>query len=237
MWCWVTVISVGEIFSAQPPSGEASCGQTPYVMYGGTFDPVHHGHLRTAIEVGERLGVARVYLTPCYLPPHRSQPGASAAQRMQMLQAAIVQAPGLAIDDRELRRDQASYSINTLLALRQELGAGRPLVMVLGSDAFAAIDRWHRWEEIPLLAHLVVVMRPGAAPIEGVAARWLRERAAAGPADLQESPAGRLLVLHLPQLEISATAIRQAVGAGRSIAYWVPASVQQAIADWQLYAN
>ena len=167
-----------------------------HVIYGGTFDPVHNGHLRLAIELRERLGVNSVALVPCHIPTHRERPGASGADRLALLRLAVADEPGLVVDDRELARGGASYSADTLRQLREEIGAHEPLVMVLGSDAFAGFDRWQDWQAIAGLAHVVVVPRPGGyLQPSGVPAQLLAASSGQTLSDLQASPAGCFLWL------------------------------------------
>ncbi|WP_372987860.1 nicotinate-nucleotide adenylyltransferase [Marinobacter sp.] len=207
-----------------------------HVIYGGTFDPVHHGHLRLAIELCDRLEVDHVSLVPCHIPPHRGDTGASASQRLQLLELAVRGEPRLHIDDRELRRAGASYTADTLRQLRQELGPDHPLVMVVGTDAFAGFDRWREWESIPELAHIVVVRRPGPAlNPEGIPARLLTKRRVEDVASLRNGAAGCVLELDPPLLDISATGIRERIAAGRSPRYLVPDSVWEQIRQQGLY--
>lgn len=207
-----------------------------HVIYGGTFDPIHHGHLRLAIELCDRLEVNRVSLVPCHIPPHRGDTGASASQRLKLLELAVQGEPRLHIDDRELRRAGASYTADTLRQLRQELGPDHPLVMVVGTDSFAGFDRWREWEAIPELAHIVVVRRPGPAlDPEGMPARLLAKRRVEGVESLRSTPAGCVLELDPPLLDISATGIRKRIAAGRSPRYLIPDSVWEEIRQQRLY--
>lgn len=207
-----------------------------HVIYGGTFDPVHNGHLRLAIEISDRLGVGYVSLVPCHIPPHRGQTGASSSQRLEMLRLAVASEPQLRIDDRELGREGASYTADTLRQLRNELGPDEPLVMVVGTDAFASFDRWREWQQIPDLAHVVVVRRPGPSlALSGQPARLLAERGVAGPEALHQRPCGAFLELDPPLLDISATGIRERVGDGRSPRYLLPDPVWSEIRRKGLY--
>ena len=207
-----------------------------HVIYGGTFDPIHHGHLRLAIELCDRLEVERVSLVPCYIPPHRSDTGASASQRLKLMELAMQGEPRLYIDDRELRRAGASYTADTLRQLREELGPDQPLVMVVGTDAFAGFDRWREWERIPELAHIVVVRRPGPAlDPENTPARLLARRRVEDIGSLRSTPAGCILELDPPLLDISATGIRERIAAGRSPRYLTPDSVWEEIRHQRLY--
>lgn len=209
-----------------------------HLILGGTFDPVHHGHLRMAVELRERLKVDRIAMVPCHIPPHREQPGTTSQDRLELLNLAIDGEPGLTVDDRELRREGASYTADTLRQLRSELGPEAPLAMVVGTDAFAAFDHWRDWQDIPELAHIVVVSRPGSrVDPDGEPARLLDRRRATDVADLHRQPAGLCLALDLPLLEISATGIRKRIRDGRSPRYLVPDRVWQAIRARNLYRD
>ena len=208
-----------------------------HVIYGGTFDPIHHGHLRLALEVAEALQVPQVDLVPCHIPPHRGDTGATSAQRLEMILLAIEGETKLRVDDRELKRAGASYTADTLRQLRQEIGPVQPLVMVVGTDAFASFDQWREWQDIPALAHIIVVKRPGSELPEGSAARGLlEERRADTTKDLWQAPAGKILEFDAPLIEISATGIRQRISGGHSPRYLLPDSVLQRIHEQGLYS-
>lgn len=208
------------------------------VIFGGTFDPVHHAHLRTAVELKETLGVETITLVPCHLPPHRDEPGATPEQRLEMLYRAIEGEPGIQVDERELARNKPSYTVDTLAELRDELGASVSLAMVVGSDSFVAIDRWYQWERLLTLAHIIVVQRPGyAIPEEGVAGQLLADHAGNTADSLKQTPAGKVWTVTLPLLEIAATTIRQYIRQGRSPRYLVPDEVLSLIRDAGLYRN
>ena len=206
------------------------------VMMGGTFDPIHHGHLRMALELREQLGAACIHMVPCQIPPHRDQPGASGAQRLAMLQAALVEETRLLADDRELRQPGPSYTVDTLRRWRREIGTQAPLAVMLGTDAFAGLDRWSRWQELPELAHLILVERPGYAvdPDSG-AGRLLAERAVADPAALRASPQGVVWRIALSRLDIAATDIRRRIAGGNSPRFLVPDAVWHYIQKEGLY--
>ncbi|WP_303291468.1 nicotinate-nucleotide adenylyltransferase [Marinobacter sp. SS5-14b] len=207
-----------------------------HVIYGGTFDPIHHGHLRLALEVSDALSVDRVHLVPCHIPPHRNATGATSAQRLDMIRLAIEGEPCLRVDDRELRRAGASFTADTLRQLRNELGPEQPLVMVVGTDAFAGFGQWREWQDIPALAHIVVVQRPGSHLPEGSdAGLLLGQRRVTSPDTLRSAPAGKILELEAPLLDISATGIRQRIAGGRSPRYLMPDSVWQRIQNQGLY--
>lgn len=208
-------------------------------IFGGTFDPVHNGHLRTALEVAEQLALDELRLVPANSPPHRPAPLATAAERLRMLRLAADASPGFVVDDRELVRGGPSYSIDTLRALRDECGPRARLCLIVGLDAFAAIHTWKEWRKLAEFAHLVVVQRPGAALApDAQAAAWVEERlsreaerALAGEAQ------GSIVRLELTQLAISATQIRQLLAAGRSPRYLLPDAVLDYIRENRIYTR
>lgn len=207
-----------------------------HIMMGGTFDPVHNGHLRVAVELRELLGARQLHLLPSHVPPHREQPGASAEQRLAMLRLAVSGEPGLVVDERELRRGATSYTVDTLRTLREELGPQAPIALVLGMDAFAGLPQWHEAEAIPRLAHVIVVARPDY-PLDErhEAVQWLRAHEVEDAARLESRPAGYILLARPPLLTISATDIRGRVAAGRSVRYLLPEAVQEYIVQHGLY--
>lgn len=209
-------------------------------VFGGTFDPIHLGHLRLAIEVAEAVGLASVRLIPNASPPHRDTPSAQPRQRLEMVCAAVAGDTLLEVDEREFRRSGKSYSVDTLAQLRQELGADAPLCMLLGSDAFLGLPGWHRWRELFAFAHLVVVHRPGWAVEREVQPPLQQELAArrlADGAELHGRAGGGILLLPMTQLDISSTRIRELIAAGRSIRYLVPEPVRGYIEQHHLYSN
>ncbi|MGL6291189.1 MAG: nicotinate-nucleotide adenylyltransferase [Silanimonas sp.] len=213
-----------------------------HLLYGGTFDPIHLGHLAVARAALAASGAASLDFVPAADPPHRGVPGASFADRVDLLRAALAAEPPptpgrWGIDAREGRRDGPSYTVDTLREWRSEHGETRPLGFVLGADAFLGLTGWREWQALPSLAHLLVARRPGSV-LEGLTAE-LREalagRWATDAADFQSSPAGRVAVLDLPLQPESATAVREAV-AGRRPPYGLPAAVAALIAARGLYA-
>jgi nicotinate-nucleotide adenylyltransferase len=206
-------------------------------LMGGTFDPVHIGHLRSAWEAA-RLLDATVRLMPAPVPPHRPQPLASAEHRLRMLEIAVAAVPVLQVDDRELRRSGPSYSVDTLIELRAELGPDRPLALIVGADAFAALPSWSRWLQLFELAHIVVLNRPGAASMldwpDSLRAEVARRHCDA-PAHLHTVPAGQVFALAVTPLAISATAIRESFVRGETPHWLVPAEVLAYIESERLY--
>jgi nicotinate-nucleotide adenylyltransferase len=193
----------------------------PLALFGGTFDPVHLGHLSVAWEASELLD-AEVRLMPANVPPHRSAPTATPAQRVAMLKAALQGQDRLTLDARELRREGPSYTIDTLRELRSELGE-QPLILLLGADAFAGLPSWQNWRELFDHAHIGVLNRPG------IDVEWSMEltleilpRRVDEPKLLHELPAGKVIELSVTPLEISATRIRYLLAEGRDPRYLLP---------------
>ncbi|MFT3929623.1 MAG: nicotinate-nucleotide adenylyltransferase [Spongiibacteraceae bacterium] len=204
-------------------------------IFGGTFDPVHIGHLRSAIEVRELLACDELRFIPCHQPPHRTQPAASSAQRLRMLELAIADEPRLAVDAREIQRNGPSYTIDTLMQLRAEVGAQCRLYLIIGMDAFAALDSWHRWRELLDFAHIVVMQRPQNSMLSrGVVAELLRERRV-DVEQLQTTAHGSIAIVQLTPLPISATAIRALIRERRSPRYLLPDAVWEFIRENGLY--
>lgn len=208
------------------------------VLYGGTFDPVHTGHLAIARAARDRLGVP-VHLMPAADPPHRPAPGADAAARVDLLQRAVAGEPGLRVDTRELRRAGRSYTVETLRALRAEAPA-RPVALLVGADGFRGLPGWKDWRALFGLAHFVVAERAGdpldrdlPAPLAAeVAGRWTED-----PADLAAAPAGRVLRLRQPLHPGSATEIRRRIAAGEPWRDLVPPAVAARIEAAGWYAR
>ncbi|MDI3262136.1 MAG: nicotinate-nucleotide adenylyltransferase [Fulvimonas sp.] len=196
----------------------------PLAILGGTFDPVHLGHLNAAWEAAELLD-AEVRLLPARQPPHRPPPVADAASRAAMLRIALRGQSRLVLDTRELDRAGPSYTVDTLLDLRAEQGT-RPLVLLLGEDAFAGLTSWYRWQKLFALAHIGVLTRPGTEPGCPQALReTLARRRVDDPALLRREPAGRVLALPVTPLEISATRVRELIAQGREPRYLLPAGL------------
>jgi len=210
----------------------------PVGIFGGTFDPIHFGHLRPAMELREALAMARMMLLPCSVPPHREQPQASAEQRLAMLEMAVADETTLEVDTRELRRSGPSYMVDTLISLREELG-DTPLCLCLGVDAFLGLPGWHRWEALPELAHIVVAHRPGwtldAESLPTPLAELMQQRQQADPQVLSKHASGAIVLHAVTQLDISATAIRDCIAAGRSARYLLPDAVWHYIQEEKLY--
>jgi nicotinate-nucleotide adenylyltransferase len=215
-------------------------------VFGGTFDPVHFGHLRPALEVFEALGLREMRMVPVHQPAHRGEPLASPKQRETLLRAALGNdTPGLVVDSRELRREGPSYMVDTLRSLREDKRDGvgdEPLCLVLGMDAFLQLPTWHCWRELLELAHLVVTHRPGWAldtatetAMDAELAELWRTRQVEQASQLEQAAAGSILHLAVTQLDISATRIRELIAAGNSPRFLLPDAVWNLIRLQGLY--
>ncbi len=204
-------------------------------LFGGTFDPVHLGHLRVAWDAAHALGCP-VRLVPCATPSHRREPAAGAVQRIEMLKLALAGQDRLVLDPREVGRGGISYTVDTLRELRAEVGDARPIAALIGADAFVALPSWREWRELFVLAHLVVLTRAGHSP-EWPAA--LRDAVAGRETDdaaaLAEAAAGKVLRLPVTPLEISASAVRAELAGGREPRWLVPDAVLDYIVVQDLY--
>jgi len=209
----------------------------PFGVFGGMFDPIHYGHLRTAHELHELLRLERIAFLPAGDPPHRAAPLADAATRLEMVRAAIADDERFLVDERELRRAGPSYTSVTLEELRAERGI-QPLVLIMGMDAFAGLDRWHRAGELIGLAHLVIALRPRAAlPASGLPAELLALHGCDDPARLAERPAGLVYVCRNTQLDLSSSAVREVISAGRDPRYLMPEAARRIITARGSYAR
>jgi len=209
----------------------------PIGVFGGTFDPIHYGHLRTAFEMLQALEFGEVRFIPCGDPPHRGMTFADAELRFRMVDAAITGQEGFTSDDRELRRDGPSYSIDTLIDLRKEF-PGRSLGLIIGMDAFLGLPRWHRWDEILSVAHIVVAQRPGwKAPDMGPLGDLITENGTHRVDDLHEATHGRVHIHAVTQLEIASTEVRQLVAAGRDPRFLMPDAVRDVIKETGIYMS
>lgn len=204
-------------------------------ILGGTFDPVHHGHLRVALEIHARLKLEKVHLVLSARPPHRDSPTASPQQRLTLLQTAVAGEAALLADDRELRREGASYMVDTLQGLREEY-TDTPLCLILGMDAFRGLPHWHEWQKIIDLAHLVVVQRPETStPMTTTMQQFLTQHQVDTVEQVWQRPAGTIFMQQVPALTISATKIRMLIANGGNPRYLLPDAVLDLIQSQQLY--
>lgn len=208
----------------------------PIGLFGGTFDPIHFGHLRTAFELLQALKLSQVRFLPTGDPPHREAPLANGQLRFQMVSAAVLGQPGFTVDDREIKREGVSYTIDTLTELRHE-NPQRSLCLLLGMDAFLGMPTWRRWREIFDLCHVVVAHRPGwKAPVTGPLGEVMVDRGTGSVRELHASVAGKIYVHGVTQLEIASTDLRALIMSGRDLRYLVPDAVRDLILRSGCYA-
>jgi nicotinate-nucleotide adenylyltransferase len=209
----------------------------PIGILGGTFNPIHHGHLRLALELYERLNLAEVRLIPSAYPPHREQPAVNSQCRLKMVQAAVEGIKTLNVDDRELRRTGFSYTVDTLKSLREDY-PHRSLCLILGMDSFLNLPQWHQWEQLIKLAHLLVVRRQNVElPEQSKNMMWdfWKSHRIFDRKNLEQQKAGHIWLEEIPTLEISATQIRDIIASGKNPHYLLPLSVLEIITKNQLY--
>ena len=213
----------------------------PIGILGGTFDPVHYGHLRLAEEARIALGLDHVAWIPAGKPPHRKEPRVAAPHRLAMVRLAIAGNPGFVADDGEALCEAPAYTVTTLERLRAQCGARRPLVLLLGADAFDGLATWHRWHELFALAHLAVATRPGygleAEQLAPPLAAEFSARVQRSVAALGQAPAGAIVPFAITALDISGTRIRGDLAASGSARYLLPDPVLDYIAEHRLYQN
>jgi nicotinate-nucleotide adenylyltransferase len=206
-------------------------------VIGGTFDPIHFGHLRPALEVTQALNLDEMRFIPSAKPPHRWQPEASSEDRLAMVKLAIQGVDKFVIDDREHQRfvDQNidSFTVDTLASIRAEIGEEKPLCMMIGMDAFQSFTQWRDWQKILDLAHLVISHRPGYKA--EIKEKWAQDRLVKSSDVLNNSSAGKLFLSEVTQLDISATEIRKQALKGNSLRYLTPKSVCDYIYEHKLY--
>ncbi len=212
---------------------------SPLGILGGTFDPVHLGHLRLAEQARETLGLKQVIFIPTGMPPHRAMPQTDKRHRLAMVRRAIDGNSGFTIDDGEVLADGPSYTVTTLARLRANAGHARPLVLLMGADAFLGLSSWYRWHDILTLAHLAIATRPGVAldakAMPPPLAQLLAQHGAADAAALKALPAGRILEFAMTPLDVSASRIREELAARRSARYLAPEPVLDYIRRHHLY--
>lgn len=205
-------------------------------ILGGTFDPIHLGHLRMALELYEALDLAKVHIMPCFQPVHRKIPTATPEQRIAMVKCAVNGEEALYADDREIRRKGPTYTIDTLLEMRAEM-PDTPLCLLVGIDAFLGFPSWNRWTEILNYAHLIVAHRPQyQLPQNGIMADLMKERLQHEIAYIHENLAGGILFRPITALEISATDIRKQIAMGRNPRYLLPDGVYDYIKQQGTYS-
>ncbi len=209
----------------------------PLAIFGGTFDPVHYGHLRCADDARQKLKLKDLCLLPSGHPPHRLTPSATTAQRLQMLQLALTEFPQLLIDDRETRREGPSYMVDTLKELRSE-GPQRPIMLLIGQDAANDLHTWHHWEQLFELAHIVVLTRPDTClEYRRDLAEIIQNRACLEFEQLHSCVAGRVLQLEVASIDISATDVKKLICSGNTLKSMLPEAVIRFINENHLYSS
>lgn len=210
-----------------------------HALFGGTFDPIHFGHLRPVEALAQQTGLQRVTLLPNNVPPHRPQPEATAAQRVAMLRCAIRDLPLFDVDTRELQRDTPSWTVTTLESWRAERGATQPLGFIIGQDSLLSLAKWHRWQDLLSLCHLLVCQRPGYATRFDTPAmqHWLDRHVTRDIRQLHEQPAGHIWLADTPLYDISATEIRRRRHQNLPCGDLLPASVIDYIDREGLYRD
>jgi nicotinate-nucleotide adenylyltransferase len=207
-------------------------------ILGGTFDPVHFGHLQSAIAVKELLAVPVVKLVPSFIPPHRGLPNSTAIERLSMLQIASHDNSGVVVDDREISRQGVSYTVDTLTSFRQEIGENASLYFILGIDSYCTLNKWVRWQELTGIAHLIVLARPGYLPqIPSEVRIWQSKKLVKDVNCMRRKPGGEICHVELVQIDVSATEIREMIGSGVRPAGKMPESVIDFAFAHELYRS
>jgi nicotinate-nucleotide adenylyltransferase len=214
-------------------------------VYGGTFDPIHFGHLRPALDVVEAFKLEKCHFIPCSIPHHRMSPSASSEQRLEMVAAGIAAENRFILDSREINRNGISYTVDTLESIRNEVKHSKILCLIIGIDVFIKFGQWHRWNEILSLCHIIVTHRPGwdAAQILGSnqmsaeLSQVIKRNLVTKEVELKEIQSGKIIFQSVTQLDISATKVRKLLAAKKSIQYLVPDEVIKIIKNQNIYVK
>ena len=210
-------------------------------IFGGTFDPIHYGHLRVAEEIVETVGLQKMYFVPAGMPRLRYSPVASSQHRVEIVRLAIQKNPDFVLDEREIYRDGVSYSIDTVREFKQEFGEEVRLCFILGADAFIKLPEWNNWKELFNLCHFIVSTRPGytLTLIKELLSKELREecsqRWVSNTESLRKDTSGLIFIASTTMLDISATSIRAHIAVGRSVRHLVPSVTVNYISENKLY--
>ena len=209
-------------------------------ILGGTFDPIHFGHLRPALEIVEKLNLSELRFIPSAKPPHRWQPQADARHRLKMVKKAIKTYPKFVIDEREFDRlekdNTASFTIDTVRSIREEIGESESLGMIVGMDAFQSFTSWRDWEDILDTVHLIIASRPGYDKQE-TSLDWVQNRLVSEADELHNVASGKVYFCDVTQLDISATYIRNQIDKAQSCCYLTPKKVNKYIIKHNLYKS
>ncbi len=207
-------------------------------LFGGTFDPIHIGHLQSALEVQQNLNLLAVRLIPSFLPPHRESPGCEAEQRLAMVRIAVANRSVLEVDDREIRRQGPSYTFDTLESIRDEVGPEIALILVLGLDSFTTLSEWHRWQDLLDSTHILVLDRPGCSwTIAPELQAKISDRMVDEASCLLQESAGLVARMQTTQLDITATDIRMRLSQRKPVGYLLPDGVSQFIEQQHIYQH
>jgi nicotinate-nucleotide adenylyltransferase len=211
-------------------------------ILGGTFDPIHNGHIRLALEAQEQLKLDQVRLIPVNIPPHRSNPVVSSEHRLTMMELAIANEPALSIDLRELESEEISFTINTLKSLRQKF-ADDALCLIVGRDAFNKIDSWKDWQDLLDYAHIIVANRPDSLANQTMddmspeLKNWIEEHQITDHTQLKNNLSGNIVFINIPMLDISSSMIRQLNSEHKNLEGLLPTTIQTYIKDNHLYRD
>ena len=215
---------------------DRSASNMSVVMFGGTFNPIHFGHINLANHLVDYLQVKSVRMIPCAIPAHREAPNVSAEHRMAMLALATAENNAIVADDLELKRASTSFSIDSVIQVRQDIGAKTPLFLCLGMDSISTIDSWHRWSDLLDNSHIVACSRPNyQLPKDGVVANWIEQHLCEDLTQLKKQPHGYVHLCKIPLLDISSSSIRDSVKCGKNIDHMTTQSVINYIKKHSLY--
>lgn len=207
----------------------------PIGILGGTFDPIHYGHLRMALELQQQLNLQEVRFIPCREPVHKKTVHATLEQRLHMLHLALAKQPKFLLDEREIKRTTPSYMVPTLESLQKDLGTA-PLCLIMGIDAFAGLQSWYRWQEIFNLCHIIAIQRPDfSIPNSSDIAAILQKRQITDPQYLQKKTHGSVLLMKTTLLQISASEIRHQIANQKNPRYLLPDAVLEYIQEQKIY--
>lgn len=210
--------------------------KSPLVLFGGTFDPIHFGHLRTALELQEVLNVPQINLVPTGEPVHKVSTGASAVQRFEMVRLAVESEPTLVADDCELISAEPCYTINTLMKKRAEVGEDLPIILVMGMDSLLGIKSWSQWQQLTDYGHLFIVARPSYDPeFDAELQNFIDQRKVEDLTELSLRPSGYLAMHQLTPMSVSATQVRKIIEQGSNPRFLIPDVVWDFIKTERLY--
>jgi len=210
----------------------------PIAIFGGTFDPIHFGHLRTALEIYDKCQLAEVHFIPCYQPVHRERPVASPQDRLNMISLAIKDEPVFKVDDCEIKRQGPSYMVDTLETFRANISDQTPLCLIMGIDALLGFAQWHRYDDILKLAHLIIAHRPDyQLPESGTIADLLKSQIKKEINSIHQNLCGSIILQTVSALEISATQIRKGLEKGKNPRFLLPDSVYEYIKQHGIYRS